>query len=67
MAVHGCSYGLRSTDASEAPLYTMLRERLPDTAIISIAHHPNLAQVHERRLWLERDPARLGHLFLGMI
>jgi putative ATP-binding cassette transporter len=48
--------------ASEARLYTLLRERLPDTAIISIAHHPSLDRFHEQRLRLERDEAGLGHV-----
>jgi len=49
-------------DASETRLYTLLRERLPDTCIVSTGHHPNLAQFHARRLRLERNAAGLGHL-----
>jgi len=52
-------------DASEAHLYMLLRERLPNTTIISIGHRPTLAQFHEQRLRLERDEAGLGHLILG--
>jgi putative ATP-binding cassette transporter len=37
-------------EAAEARLYQLLRERLPDTAIISIGHRESLAQWHERRL-----------------
>jgi len=49
-------------DASETRLYTLLRERLPDTCIVSTGHHPNLARFHAQRLRLEHDPAGLGHL-----
>ena len=49
-------------DASETRLYTLLRERLPDTCIVSTGHHPNLARFHARRLRLEHDAAGLGHL-----
>jgi len=52
-------------DASEAHLYMLLRERLPNTTIISIGHRPTLAQFHEQRLRLERDEAGLGHLVPG--
>ncbi|WP_431283538.1 ABC transporter ATP-binding protein/permease [Humitalea sp. 24SJ18S-53] len=37
---------------AEAMLYGLLRERLPKTAIISIAHRPAVAQYHERALRL---------------
>lgn len=49
-------------NASETALYTLLRERLPDTSIVSIGYHPNLARFHARRLRLERDCTGLGHL-----
>ena len=41
-------------DASEAALYTLLCERLPDTAIVSIAHRADLARFHYRTLQLRR-------------
>ena len=41
-------------DASEAALYTLLCERLPDTAIVSIAHRADLARFHHRTLQLRR-------------
>ena len=41
--------------AAEAELYKLLRERLPTTAIVSIAHRPAVAGHHDRRLVL--DPA----------
>jgi putative ATP-binding cassette transporter len=33
----------------ENEIYSLLRERLPDTAMISIAHRPSVARFHERR------------------
>ena len=47
---------------AEAELYALLRERLPDTSIVSIAHRPAVAAFHQRRVVLEREaggPARL--------
>ncbi len=41
-------------EASEARLYRLLVERLPDTALISIAHRPTLAAFHDRRLDFRR-------------
>ncbi len=38
---------------AEARFYTLLRERLPNTALISIAHRPAVAEYHERRLRLQ--------------
>ncbi len=37
---------------SEAELYTLLREKLPNAAIVSIAHRTTVADLHERRLVL---------------
>jgi vitamin B12/bleomycin/antimicrobial peptide transport system ATP-binding/permease protein len=42
-------------DAMEAKLYRLLQERLPDAAIISIAHKPSVIAYHDRRLVI--DPA----------
>jgi putative ATP-binding cassette transporter len=42
-------------EALETELYALLRERLPGTAFISIAHRPNVARFHERRY--EMHPA----------
>jgi putative ATP-binding cassette transporter len=39
-------------EETEAALYGMLREKLPDAAIISIAHRPAVARFHERKLQL---------------
>ena len=40
---------------SEAALYQTLRERLPTATIVSIAHSPAVAQMHEHRLKLIRE------------
>lgn len=39
--------------AAEERLYTLLRERLPGTTILSIAHRPAVARFHERGLRME--------------
>jgi putative ATP-binding cassette transporter len=40
----------------EAHLYTLLKQRLPGTAIVSIAHRPDVVAVHNRHLNI--DPER---------
>ena len=40
--------------AGEAELYGVLRQRLPGTTLVSIAHRPDVAGLHERRLELDR-------------
>ena len=45
-------------EPSEAALYRLLQERLPDTTIVSIGHRSTLAAFHRRRLALERDGDR---------
>jgi putative ATP-binding cassette transporter len=42
-------------EASEASLYKLLDERLPDATILSIGHRSTLRSFHERRLELEPD------------
>ncbi len=48
---------------SEEALYRVLKERLPATTIISIAHRPTVAAFHDERLVLRRamsgEPGRL--------
>ena len=39
-------------EASEARLYTVLREDLPSTAVVSISHRPGLSRHHDRQLTL---------------
>ncbi|GLK74212.1 ABC transporter ATP-binding protein/permease [Ancylobacter dichloromethanicus] len=49
-------------EASEAALYRILRERLAQTAMLSIGHRSTLVEQHERQIALRRDavgPARL--------
>jgi putative ATP-binding cassette transporter len=52
---------------AEVSLYRLLRERLPGTTIISVAHRPTAAAPHERRIAFERDveAGGLGHLKEG--
>ncbi|MCS0494255.1 ABC transporter ATP-binding protein/permease [Ancylobacter sp. MQZ15Z-1] len=50
-------------EPGEAALYRMLRERLADSAIVSIGHRSTLLDLHERHIVLERTaegPARLS-------
>jgi len=41
---------------AEAHLYALLRRHLPGTTIVSIAHRPSVADLHDRRLVLEHAP-----------
>ena len=41
---------------SEAELYALIRARLPGTTVISIAHRPSVAELHDRRLVLQAEP-----------
>ena len=49
-------------EANEAAVYGVLKERLPDTTIVSIGHRPSLRQWHDRRLELQRAPGEVGRL-----
>jgi putative ATP-binding cassette transporter len=42
-------------EETERHLYEVLRERLPNATVISIAHRPTVAAFHQRRLQLEPD------------
>jgi putative ATP-binding cassette transporter len=44
-------------EPAEAALYTLLRERLPNAAIVSIAHRPRVGDFHETRFALEPTTA----------
>jgi vitamin B12/bleomycin/antimicrobial peptide transport system ATP-binding/permease protein len=46
---------------AEAAMYRMLKARLPDTTLVSIAHRPSVAMFHERHLALERVDGHPGH------
>jgi putative ATP-binding cassette transporter len=47
---------------AEAELYRMLRERLPQTTLVSIAHRPSVAVFHERHLEFRRADGKVGEL-----
>jgi len=47
---------------AEAELYRTLKARLPNTTLVSIAHRPTVAAVHDRRLVLHRDEGKPGEL-----
>ena len=45
-------------EADQASLYKLLKERLPDTTLVSIGHRESLAAYHDKRLvWRERQLA----------
>lgn len=39
--------------ATEADLYALLKERLPEATLVGIAHKPGLARFHDRRLVID--------------
>ncbi len=45
-------------EASEAALYKLLQERLPNTTLVSIGHRSTLKAFHRSRLSFERDGER---------
>lgn len=47
---------------SETALYRALRERLPKTGILSVAHRDSVAAFHDRQLLLTHTPGAAGHL-----
>ena len=47
--------------ASEAAMYSLLKERLPATTIVSIAHRPAVAAFHARHIVLDRPTDAAGH------
>jgi putative ATP-binding cassette transporter len=47
-------------EPSEAVLYRLIQERLPDATVVSIGHRSTLAAFHRRRLALERDGDRFA-------
>jgi putative ATP-binding cassette transporter len=47
---------------AETALYRVLAQRLPRTAIISIAHQETVARFHERHLAVERAPGECGRV-----
>jgi putative ATP-binding cassette transporter len=49
-------------EAAEAAVYGALKERLPDTTIVSIGHRPSLQKWHDRQIELRREPGQVGRL-----
>ena len=47
---------------AESELYRILRERLPDTTMLSIAHRPAVAAFHDQSLVFQRTPGTAGLL-----
>jgi putative ATP-binding cassette transporter len=47
---------------AEAELYRVLKERLPDATLVSIAHRPSVAAFHEQRLTVVREVGATGTL-----
>ena len=47
---------------AEASLYRLLKTQLPGTTIVSIAHRPAVAALHDRRLVVERAEGRPGRI-----
>jgi putative ATP-binding cassette transporter len=47
---------------AETELYEILKERLPDATLVSIAHRPSVAAFHEKRLSLDRQVGKTGTL-----
>ncbi len=50
------------TRSLEAHLYRTLKQKLPDTTIVSIAHRPTVAQFHDHRLVFRREEGKPGQL-----
>ncbi len=47
---------------AENELYRMLKQRLPQTTLVSIAHRASVAAFHERRLVFQREEGKPGAL-----
>ena len=47
---------------AETALYHMLKERLPNTTLVSIAHRPSVAAFHDQHLVLRREEGKPGAL-----
>jgi vitamin B12/bleomycin/antimicrobial peptide transport system ATP-binding/permease protein len=47
---------------AEAALYHMLRERLPNATLVSIAHRASVAAFHEQRMVFRREEGKPGEL-----
>src|SRR6201999_3878448 len=47
---------------AEEDLYRVLKERLPNTTLVSIAHRPSVAAFHDDRIVMQRDDGNPGKL-----
>lgn len=47
---------------AEAELYRTLKEKLPNTTLVSIAHRPSVAAFHDRRVVIQREEGKPGTL-----
>jgi len=47
---------------AETELYRILKVRLPDTTLVSIAHRPSVAAFHDRRVVMRREDDKPGTL-----
>jgi vitamin B12/bleomycin/antimicrobial peptide transport system ATP-binding/permease protein len=47
---------------AEAQLYNVLKERLPNTTLVSIAHRPSVAAFHDRKIVFTRNEGSAGAL-----
>jgi putative ATP-binding cassette transporter len=52
---------------AEDELYQILKHRLPNATLVSIAHRPSVATFHEKRLNLAREAGRVGTLVTSSI
>lgn len=49
-------------EQAEAELYGVLKQRLPNTTLVSISHRPALRKWHDREIELRRQPDQVGKL-----
>jgi vitamin B12/bleomycin/antimicrobial peptide transport system ATP-binding/permease protein len=47
-------------EATEAELYRLLKERLPEATIVSIAHKPSVNRFHDRRVIIDPQDGWVG-------
>jgi putative ATP-binding cassette transporter len=52
---------------AEDELYHILKHRLPNATLVSIAHRPSVATFHEKRLNLVREAGRVGTLVTSSV
>ncbi|MDB5398333.1 MAG: transporter ATP-binding protein [Rhodopila sp.] len=52
---------------AETELYQMLKQRLPNATLVSIAHRISVASFHERRLNMERKAGKSGTLVASAV